>query len=102
MGKFIGWDIAVPAHATCNNCGMGKEQKKSCCNDKQAVFSVAKDQLASIISDVPNSHFVYTQPQYSSLVNASLIINDDVPQSIHSPPLIQPVPGFILNCIFRI
>ncbi len=102
MGKFTGWDIALPSNAGCDNCGMSKEKKHGCCNDKHATFELKKDQLASTANDVPGNYFINITPQYFTPVNASaILINDDIASS-HSPPLIQPVSTFVLNCVFRI
>jgi hypothetical protein len=42
MGKFTGWDINAEPAKTCNNCGMTKENKKGCCNDKQETIQLKK------------------------------------------------------------
>ena len=102
MGKFIGWDVAVAAPAACSNCGMHKEQKKGCCNDKHKTFQLKKDQVATTINYTPTNKFVYIHHKYLLLNNAVLFINKDVADAINGPPLIQTVPSFIYNCVFRI
>ncbi len=102
MGKFIGWDVHVIPASKCTNCGMDKEQKKGCCNDKQATFTIAKEQLASIITDVPGNYFACIQYEYISFINPSIGAEDAPVQSIHAPPLILITSPFILYCVFRI
>jgi hypothetical protein len=101
MGKFIGWDIAA-APSTCSNCGMKKENKKDCCNDKHTIIQLQKAQLSSTINNVPNNPLVYIQPKYSSLIISSSSVNDKVIQLTHRPPLIQSVSANVLYCVFRI
>lgn len=101
-GKFIGLDVAV-ATAKCSNCGMAKENKKGCCNDKHATFELKKDQLASNINDVPNNHFVFIHHQYPSSIKSSFVFCiDENTNYANSPPFIKPVPAFIFNNVFRI
>ena len=102
MKKFIGWDVAVDAPATCNNCGMVKEKKKGCCNDKHTTLQLKKDQLVPNINYVLNSNIVYIQLDYLSQKSSSLFYKKDVTQPIHIPPLIQPISAYILNNVFRI
>ena len=102
MGKFIGFDVNAANVTNCSNCGMGKVQKKGCCDDKHETLRLKKDQLASNINDVPRNNFVYIYPQYSSLLNSYSISSYNAVQLIHSPPLIQAVSGFIFHCVFRI
>jgi len=102
MGKFIGWDVNSSAPETCNNCGMHKEAKKGCCNDKRTMLQLKKDQLASGVNIIPDNSFIYILYQYPSLITSSLSVKYDVAQSIHSPPLIQNAPSYIRNCVFLI
>jgi len=101
MGKLTGWDISTPVNK-CSNCGMQKKNQKGCCNDKHATLQLKKDQLAAIVNDVPNNNFVYIQYQYSSYTKSFLFCYDEVADSIHGPPLIQPISYCVLNCVFRI
>ena len=102
MGEFIGWGVDHTSTARCDNCGMSKEKKKGCCNDKHATIQLKKDQLASTINDVPDNHFTYISHQYPYSTGHSLLINDDIIRSIHSPPFIQNIPSFIYHCVFLI
>jgi hypothetical protein len=103
MGKFIGMDVTAPISAKCRKCGMTKENKKGCCNDKHATFSLQKDQLASHINNPSNNFFVYLhQPILSSESSFLIFSADNNTRPTHSPPLIQPVSAFILHCVFRI
>lgn len=103
MGKFIGLDVTAPISAKCSNCGMTKENRKGCCNDKHATFSLQKDQLASHINNLSNNFFVYLSHTNLSLENSFLIFfTDNNTRTTHSPPLIQPVSAFILHGVFRI
>jgi hypothetical protein len=103
MGKFIGMDVTAPTSAKCSKCGMTKENKKGCCNDKHATFSLQKDQLASHINNPSNNFFVYLhQPILSSESSFLIFSADNNTSPTHSPPLIQPVSAFILHCVFRI
>lgn len=103
MGKFISLDVTAPTSAKCSNCGMTKENKKGCCNDKHASFSLQKDQLASHINNLSNNFFVYLyHPNLSSENSFLKFFTDNNTHPTHSPPLIQPVSAFILHCVFRI
>jgi hypothetical protein len=103
MGKFIGWDVTAPVSADCSNCGMHKEQKKGCCNDKHTSFQLKKDHLASTINNVPNNFFTILHHQNPVAVNSGLkIFIADNTHTTHIPPLIKPVSAFILNCVFLI
>ena len=102
MGKFIGWDVNTPAPVTCDNCGMHKEQKKGCCNDKHEILQVQKDQLTSTANGIPANIFVYVQPQYFASVQTSVLQNTDVVNFSHGPPLILQTSSHIFNCVFRI
>ena len=101
MGKFIGWDIGVAAPATCNNCGMGKEQNKGCCNDKHTILQLKKEQIASNINTVPVNHFLIIQHYYLSFKYLFTSFNKDVTPLTNSPPLIAHS-LLIFNCNFRI
>jgi len=102
MGKFIGWDIDAATQHTCSNCGMAKEKKQGCCNDKHAIVKVNKDQVASVINYVSFNFFVYVQHQYLYLTHLFFNNKDVAVKPIHAPPLLQTTPSFIFNCIFRI
>ncbi|MEP6468105.1 MAG: hypothetical protein ABJB05_17465 [Parafilimonas sp.] len=102
MGKFIGLDVDAFSDNTCSNCGMAKEKKKGCCNEKHTTLQLKKDQLASNINEVPINDFVFIQHQYSFIIHSLNDVEKDAAQSIHSPPLIQPISACIFNCVFRI
>jgi hypothetical protein len=102
MGKFTGWDVAGEITKKCSNCGMTKENKNGCCNDKQETLQLKKDQLTPIVNNVSGNHFVFIDHLYSLPVKSPITFFSDGTQSSHSPPLIQPVSPFILNCVFRI
>ena len=102
MGKLTGWNVHSAASVSCINCGMNKEQKKSCCNDKHTTLQLKKDQLASNMNGVPDCPVVYTQNYYSISTRCSLLNKGCIINSINSPPLIQSVSISILNSLFRI
>jgi hypothetical protein len=102
MGKFMGWDVASNATQKCSNCGMTKENKKGCCNDKQKTFQLKKDQLASPINYVSNTVYVFTNHEHSFLIKYFAVDTDQPINATNSPPLIEPVSALILNCVFRI
>ncbi len=102
MEKFIGWDVAVASTALCDNCGMRKEEKKGCCNDKHTILQLKKDQLASNIIVIASNSFSYIQYDYATQASPFLFYKNDVAQLKQIPPLIQPVSTYILNNVFRI
>ena len=101
MGKFIGWDVNTPAPVTCDNCGMHKEQKKGCCNDKHETLQVQKDHLTSTANEIPANNLAYVQPQYYS-TQTLIYKNIDVTSLNHVPPLIPRSSSYIFTCVFRI
>ncbi len=103
MGKFIGWEFAIATPATCNNCGMVKEQKKGCCSDKHATLQLKKDQLASNINNILSNNICYIHHNFLQHIwSSSLFSKSEVLQLKHVPPLIQPVSAFLFNHVFRI
>lgn len=102
MGKFIGWDVKAATDKTCDTCGMHKEEKKGCCNDAHASFKVQKEQLASFINAVPASQFFYVHQLYPAFEKSISFTQPNAVNAIHAPPLIQNIPSFLRNCVFRI
>lgn len=102
MGKFTGIDFKSSANSKCSNCGMEKEQKKGCCNDKHNTLQLKKDQLLSTINVVSNNQFISVLQQRYYSDNISLIDYDQVINSIHKPPLLLACSTFLFNCVFRV
>lgn len=102
MGKFIGWNVATPSLAKCSNCGMNKEEKKGCCNDKHETIQLKKDQLASTVNNVPNNHFVHIHHPYPSSIKPSFSFCIDVNTNYANSPPLNSVSAYRLNCVFRI
>jgi hypothetical protein len=103
MGKFINWDLSLPTNSKCSNCGMAKQNQKGCCNDKQQTFQVKKDHvLAQQVNTVSKNTFQYFTTQYSSVVNAYASQHIILSYSANSPPGLNTISSFMLNCVFRV
>jgi len=102
MGKFIGWDISSPVNQECSNCGMTKENKKGCCNDKQETLQLKKDPLAASVNIIPNNTFLYLNTQYFSSVKFFRTNHVAEACSAHGPPGLKPISSLVFNCVFRI
>ena len=103
MGKFVGMNVSAsePVSKKCRKCGMNKENKKGCCNDKHEVIRLGNDQLFSTINIVISNTVHYLNNSYPSFDNSFISAYTSVLQSAHSPPLLTE-PLFIRNCVFRI
>lgn len=103
MGKLIGADVSAAAfeNSTCSNCGMVKENKKGCCNDKHEVIKLSSDQIFTADNIVLNNTFHYVNIWYPSFENNFIPLYADVDYSAHSPPL-SSKPLFILYRVFQI
>ncbi|HYJ64534.1 MAG TPA: hypothetical protein VEV62_12375 [Parafilimonas sp.] len=103
MGRFIGWDWSLPINNKCSNCGMKKENQKGCCNYKHQTLQLKKDQLATGISLIPTNSFQYlAYHYYSSSITSFTSVCANKFYSAHSPPGLNTISPFILNCVFRI
>jgi hypothetical protein len=102
MGKFVGWDISSPATQKCSNCGMMKENKKGCCNDKQGTLQIKKDHLAASVNIIPNNSFLCLNIQYSSSPKSFTAAHVPGIYSVHGPPGLRTISPLDLNCVFRI
>lgn len=81
---------------------MKKENQKGCCHDEQKILKVKKDQLASQINVVPDNSFKYLHTEYFSLTKTFSSASADKHYAADSPPGINTIQPFILNCVFRI
>jgi hypothetical protein len=102
MGKFIGWDVSLPINNKCSNCGMMKKDQKGCCNDKHQTIQIKKDQLATQINLIPLTSVYYLTASYFSVTQVFLPVSIVKFYSAHSPPGINTISPYILNCVFRI
>ncbi|HSC39381.1 MAG TPA: hypothetical protein VLD19_15970 [Chitinophagaceae bacterium] len=103
MGKLVSWDLSHKQEGKCRTCGMEKVGHKGCCKDEHKTFQIDKDQKTAesafhylpVFSDV----IIPTYGALGSTPASSLAVT--YPTS-HAPPLISPVPIFLLHCHFRI
>jgi hypothetical protein len=102
MGKLTGWDFDYTSKSGCQNCGMKMKSDKGCCTNKQIQPKVDKEQQAACNNVYVNNHFSAIIPEYSSLDNLLLKSSTIVIPSSHAPPLVSPVPFYLLDCNFRI
>ncbi|MDQ2753349.1 MAG: hypothetical protein M3R72_10045 [Bacteroidota bacterium] len=102
MGKYIGWDVSAPAKNKCSNCGMTKENRTGCCNDKHQTLQLQKDQLATNVIAVPGNTIIYLNTHYPSLTQSFFTAGIKGVQTAHSPPGFIPIFFMILYCVFRI
>jgi hypothetical protein len=103
MGRLVNWDLSVKETHTCGQCGMEKvkAQKKGCCEDKQHVLQVAKDQKAEnrYQTAAPvGIAIITTFPSFITPIAST--ITEENPVS-NAPPRSW-VPVRIRYCIFRI
>jgi hypothetical protein len=103
MGELVNWDLSVQDTHTCGNCGMEKvkNKKNGCCEDKQHILQVEKDQKAEsrFQTDAPVSvAVIHTYPSFIMPVTTS--VTEEYPVSNAPPRSIVPVR--IRYCIFRI
>ena len=103
MGRLINWDFSLKDTHTCGNCGMEKvkSKKSGCCEDKQQVLQVEKDQKAEnpYQPGAPVSTAVITT--YPALIlPVAAAISEEYPVA-NAPPR-SGVPVRIRYCIFRI
>jgi hypothetical protein len=102
MGKLTGWDFDYTSKNGCQNCGMKMNSGKGCCANKQIQPKVDKEQRAACNNVSLSNHFSGLIPEYSSLNDLLLRSSTIVIPSSHAPPLIRPVPFYLLDCNFRI
>jgi len=103
MGRLSSWGIHDHQDHKCAVCGMEKKDQDGCCRDKYKKFQVDKAHQAAdfafeIPKIVPEKSFChsFTVPEPLALAETG------VSYAAHAPPLRQPAPFFILNCVFLI
>jgi len=103
MGKFIGADISVSKNNSgkCSNCGMAKENRKGCCNDKHTTIKLCNDQIFIANNVIANNTVVELNNQYPSTEIFLNPANQYISFTAHSPPIKSPS-LFLLKCVFRI
>lgn len=103
MGKLMNWDLSQEQVAKCGSCGIGKTGHKGCCNDKQTILQIEKDQkISESVFQVLKYSPAVVVGVYPALPVVRLSSTGTNNPLAHSPPLIGSVPVFILHCNFRI
>ena len=102
MGKLIGWDFDYTSKNACQNCGMKMKSDKGCCANKQIQPKVDKEQRAACNNVSVNNHFIAIIPEHSGFNDLLLKSSTIAIPLTHGPPLIRPVPIYLLDCYFRI
>lgn len=102
MGKFIGLDFDYSLKKDCHNCGMPAIDKKGCCNNKQIQVKVDGDQQATYNNISLENDYILIIPAYKVIDDIIINLKSVAHPSIHSPPLAENKPTYLLNCNFRI
>lgn len=102
MSRLVGWSLSQQQDDMCSKCGMGKKDKKGCCNDETIKLKISDDQQSNFttvhfespVYPVVHAHFVYE----------SLLPVSSLHQHIYGlgPPGTPKIPVFLRNNVFRI
>ena len=104
MGKAVGFSFIQEKSDNCHRCGMKKSAKgMGCCKDEQKLIKSDKNQK---ITDLPSfknqsKSFVLVPSHY---IDFSVIYTQPltVSRQPHGPPGADPVPAYLMNCLFLI
>jgi hypothetical protein len=104
MGKAVGFSFTPGKSGNCQRCGMKKSAKgMGCCKDEQKLIKSNKNQK---ITDLPSFNnqskcFVSVSSHYTDF---SVIYRQPttVNRQPHGPPGANPVPVYLVNCLFLI
>ena len=103
MDKIVGWSLASKGKAKCEKCGMAKKGHKGCCHDENKIIQVDKDHKASF-----NSYELFKLQQLSPTNSLEKLVSINVFNPVTSfptnnaPPILQTVPIYLSNSVFRI
>lgn len=105
MGKYVGSSLWHDEKSdNCISCGIAKSNSKNkCCKDEHKIVKVEQDQKV----DEAAYQLVQLTPSEIVLnyfVSPELFVASTIEENSNSngPPLTQPVPIYIRNCVFRI
>ena len=103
MGELIDWTLS---HSTnnekCPNCGMNKVSYKGCCKDIHKQLKVDDQNIVDANLFLASLTSVAIAPAFFEPVSAYLPSVTEKHPLTNAPPLVQGVPLFIRNCVFRI
>jgi hypothetical protein len=105
MGRLAEAGLFKQQQDTCSFCGMEKATDgKSCCNDEELVVKISDDQKTTV-----QSCFYFEQPftdlnpvQNGFQLRFVELPDHKAPPSNNGPPRSPEVPGYLMNCHFRI
>ena len=90
MGKLIGWNFDYTSKNDCHNCGMQTKPDKGCCDNKQLILRIDREQQATYHTVSLNSDLAAILP-VSSFTNDALFKSSTIANpSIHGPPFTTP------------
>jgi hypothetical protein len=104
MGKAVGFSFAPEKSTSCRRCGMKKSAKgMGCCKDEQKLIKSDKNQKITDLQSFNNQwkSFVLVPPNdidYSVIYRQPSVVS----RQPHGPPGADPVPTYLMNCLFRI
>ena len=104
MGKAVGFSFTPEKSSGCHRCGMKKSGKgMGCCKDEQKIIKSDKSQkltdlTSSSTQEKKYSSVLWNYPDFSISCGQLSTIN----RQPHGPPGADPVPAYVLNCVFLI
>lgn len=102
MGEKAGVDFFATAESKkCGKCGM-KDTKSGCCNDEHKFYKLDNAHKNVQVDQAPLINFVEISTiHYSYDLDWSNTNTLSVPNN-NSPPILENIPIYLRNCLFRI